>query len=107
MKRTDHIAKIYIVPSLKKGGFKKRRLAWNRSRGKFIDVINVQKSRWNEPDDESFTINVGVVVPEFREIIWDEPYKGFAKEPEGVIRFRLGAKFPGPDSRHLVGFKNG
>lgn len=90
MRRTDKLAKVYIVPSLKKGGFKKRRLAWNRIRGEFIDVINVQKNRWNEPDDESFTINIGVVVPEFMEIIWDKPYKEFAKHPDGVINFRSG-----------------
>lgn len=90
MKRTDKLAKVYIVPSLKKDRFKKRNLSWNRNRGEFIDVINVQKSRWNEPDDERFTINIGVVVPEFEEIIWDKPYKEFAKVPDGVFQFRSG-----------------
>ena len=98
MKRVDNLAKVYIAPLLKKSGFKKRNLSWNRNRGKFIDVISVQKSRSNMPDNERFVIGAGVFVPEYEKIVWNRALKGFANEASCVIRLRLN-DFADPSGR--------
>ena len=84
------LIKGYMVPELKPSGFKKKGLSWNRSRNSFIDVVNIQKYRTGAFDNEKFTLNIGIFVPVFYEIIWGAPYKGFIKEEDCFIRFRLG-----------------
>ncbi|WHI49784.1 DUF4304 domain-containing protein [Microbulbifer sp. MLAF003] len=91
MNRIENLAKGYLTPSLKKSGFKKKKLSWNRNRGSFIDVIEIQESKGSVHGCERFTINIGVFIPSFYELVWNEPYKGFVKEVDCVVRFRLGA----------------
>ena len=44
---------------LKPLGFKKHGLAWQRTSGKFIDLVDIQASQF----DRVFTINLGVALP--------------------------------------------
>lgn len=50
--------KLFISPILKKYGFKKQGLKWNRTVGDVIQVIDIQK---HHLDQLYFTINVGVL----------------------------------------------
>jgi hypothetical protein len=90
MNRLDRLAKEYLTPVLKINGFKKKKLSWNRVRGLFVDIVDIQELPGSTEDNERFVLNVGVFVPDFYETVWGEPYKGFAKEVDAVYRVRLG-----------------
>ncbi|QSX30355.1 DUF4304 domain-containing protein [Shewanella cyperi] len=49
---------LFISPILKKYGFKKQGLKWNRTVGDVIQVIDIQKQKYGQLH---FTINVGVL----------------------------------------------
>jgi len=89
MDQIDLIGRDMIAPSLKSMGFRKNRLSWNRDQGMIVHVVNVQRSRWNTSAKQSFTVNLGVFVKEFEEIIWGNTPSGFVKEPQCVVRVRL------------------
>lgn len=91
MKRIDNLIKGHLSPLLKKNGFKKKKHLWNRNRGSFVDVIDVQEAKGSTAFSERLTLNIGVFVPGFYEAVWDEAVKGFAQEADCVVRFRLGA----------------
>lgn len=91
MKRIDNLIKGHLSPLLKKNGFKKKKNLWNRNRGSFVDVIDVQEAKGSTASSERLTLNIGVFVPELYEAVWDKPTQGFAQEADCVVRFRLGA----------------
>jgi hypothetical protein len=74
---------------LKKNGFKKKKNAWNRERGDLTDIIEIDELRGSTQDNERFVLNVGLFVPSFFEIVWNEKHKGFAQDADAVIRLRL------------------
>ena len=86
----DHLKLLvsdYIAPLLKKEGFTKHGLVWNRKRDSGVAVFDVQVSEW---DTNSFTFNLGVAVFEVWNIIWDTPATKIIKEADCFPRFRIG-----------------
>jgi len=103
MKRIDELAKEHVGPLLKKNGFRKKRLSWNRARGPFVDIIDIQELPGSTRDNERFVLNVGVFIPDFYEAVWGKPYKGFAQEADAVFRVRLGGLLEGEFSGRVNG----
>ena len=101
MNRIDKLAKEYVAPLLKKNGFKKKKLSWNRARGSFVDIIDIQELPGSTEDNERFVINIGVFIPEFHELLWGQPYKGFADEAAAVFRSRLNDLLKGEFSERI------
>jgi hypothetical protein len=89
MKRIDNIAKEFLAPLLKKNGFKKKKLAWNRSRNDFIDIIEIDELRGSTFDNERFVINISVFVPYFFKIIFNDEHKNFVQDADALLRLRL------------------
>ncbi len=90
MNKLDKIITDSIHPLLKSVGFRKKDRRCNRIRGKFIDVIQIQESTYRFKYCVNFTVNLGVFVPEFWEIIWGRSFSGFANEADCSIGNRLG-----------------
>lgn len=61
------IIKETVAPGLKKLGFKKSNLIFNRTVNSIVQIIRVQKSQWNHPDRLAFTVNYGF----FNDIIFE------------------------------------
>jgi Domain of unknown function (DUF4304) len=72
---------------LKPLGFRKRRHAWNRDVGEFVDVVHFQVSKGLE----SFWVNLGVVDRRARELTWPDRGLSFFGDAECTIRRRLDA----------------
>jgi len=75
-------------------GFRKKANNFYRFKDGVGHHINVQKSRWSDKYQISFTINTGVFIPE----LWDQHYNYFSKpthpdfptESECELRRRIG-----------------
>ena len=89
MKRIDNIANGFVAPLLKENRFKKKKLAWNRVRKNFIDVIEIDELRGSTTGNERFVINVAVFVPAFFKITWDQEPKNFVQDADALLRLRL------------------
>jgi len=59
-KLIDELIKDYLAPVLKNNGFRKSGLNFWRDNVNVIDVLNIQKSQWNDAWEASFYINLGV-----------------------------------------------
>lgn len=71
--------------------FTRRARTWNRERSGFVDVVNIQASRWNESGKvEDLTINAGVFVPAVFELCWGKAAPAFVKEEDCTVRARIG-----------------
>ncbi len=70
---------------LKPLGFKKHGLAWQRTSGKFIDLVDIQASQF----DRVFTINLGVALPSVRDRVFNTGVK-ISSAASGTIETRLG-----------------
>ncbi len=101
MSRIDKLAKEHVAPLLKKNGFKKKKLSWNRARGSFVDIIDIQELPGSTEDNERFVLNVGVFIPAYYETVWGQPYKGFAQEADAIFRTRLGDLLEGEFSERI------
>jgi hypothetical protein len=49
-----------LVPALKELSYRKNGLTFIRKVNDVCHVLNVRKSKWNQDDCSSFTINIGV-----------------------------------------------
>lgn len=54
--------KTYLKPILKQYGYLTTAQTWYKNKGSFFLVINLQNSQWNQADEVSFCLNVGVAV---------------------------------------------
>lgn len=61
--QTDFI-KTYLKPTLKEHGYKTSRQTWWKNMGDFFIVINLQNSQWNNKEELSFCLNIGVALTE-------------------------------------------
>ena len=80
----------YVQPLLSGHGFGVRKHTWNRRRGDFIDIVGVQKSRWNDAQREDFTINVGIWSDSVWRLYEDRPSPPFIEEQHCLVAFRVG-----------------
>lgn len=58
---------------LKPLGFRKAARVLHRTRGHLLDVVEFQVSKLSDPNELSFTINVGVLVDGFYEFLFNSP----------------------------------
>lgn len=80
-----------LASFFKARGFTRRAGTWNRKRSGFVDVVNIQASRWNESGKlEDLTINAGVLMPAVFELCWGKPAPAFVKEEDCTVRARIG-----------------
>lgn len=91
-----------LAPLLKEDGFKKRGRTFNRTSSEgLVSVVNFQMGKFDPPGTTfipglrenlygSFTINLGIFVPEVYRTLFDSDVKGFVLEYHCCIRSRLG-----------------
>ena len=80
-----------LAPFLRKRGFRRKGLVWNQTSSGFVDVIEIQASRWNDAVRESFTLNFGVLSREVFQACWGRTAPTFVPEVECTVRSRVGA----------------
>jgi hypothetical protein len=67
-------------------GFARKGLIWNRGGGPYIDVVDLQLSKF----DRKVTVNLGVLDRNVYRQCWGEDPPEFAREEDCVVRTRLG-----------------
>jgi hypothetical protein len=78
---------------LKPLGFKKKVNNFYLQLDTIGQIINVQKSAWGNKDSISFTINIGIFVPEYWLAFYNKSDKGlpdYPTQPECLIKKRIG-----------------
>ncbi|PCI35982.1 MAG: hypothetical protein COB53_10535 [Elusimicrobia bacterium] len=83
------IVKESLAPKLKELGFKRRGRAWNRVTENFVQVIDVQSSRYPGYFSGSFTINLGIFSPKIYELRYDEKPPAFISSIQQLISIRV------------------
>lgn len=78
-----------LDPGLEAAGFQRKRRTWNRLRMGFVDVVDVQTVP-RKLGPNTFTMNVGVLVPDLYELVHGRTPPRFAEDPECVVRVRVG-----------------
>lgn len=71
---------------LKPQGFIRKGLIWNRSDGRYTDVIDFQISRF----DSKVTVNLGILDRDVYRKCWSEEASKFVEEVDCTVRKRLG-----------------
>jgi len=84
-----------ITPYLRGLRFRKSYLTWNRDKAGFTQVVNLQISRFVNPETIRFTINLGVFYPPVFEAVWGKRVPRFPKEHECCLRVRVGSVIQG------------
>lgn len=84
------LIQLYIAPFLKRLGFRKKGMTWNREVNGIVHVIDIQSRRQRVDGSESFTINIGIFVNELWLLFWNKDVPLFVKEENCYPRFRLG-----------------
>jgi len=70
---------------LRERGFLKDKRTWNRPKGKFVQVLDIQVS---EKTITAVTLNAGVLHTEVSEICWGKLTPRFVREPDCTVRWR-------------------
>lgn len=86
----DNLIKEVIAPILKENGFKKKASNFYKPSHDLIQVVNVQKSKWNSKDNISFTFNIGFFSPVIFLEIWDRPIPDVPKNYDCFMHLRPG-----------------
>ncbi len=87
------IAKTLNEQLLKNAGYKKSGLTWLCG-APWTRVINLQVGKWNTPDEGTFTINLGLFIPELHAATESTPVTGSIKEYDCDVRRRIGELMP-------------
>jgi hypothetical protein len=93
----DEILKNLVFPFFKELGFKKNGNGFNKKIGEITQVVNIQKSRWNNKDNVSFTFNIGFFSAEIYIDFWNKGIPKFIKDYDCQITYRLGQLTKGSD----------
>lgn len=93
----DEILKNLVFPFFKELGFKKNGNGFNKKTGEITQVVNIQKSRWNNKDNVSFTFNIGFFSTEIYIDFWNKGIPKFIKDYDCQITYRLGQLTKGSD----------
>ena len=89
----NDLIKEHVAPLLKRHGFKKKDMTWNKSVNGFTQVINFQVSTYSDDQEESFTINLGLFSPEVWKVCWQKEPPKFIKEDDCFPRIRASQLF--------------
>jgi hypothetical protein len=87
----------HIAPYLKALGFKKKAANFWRENDDWVDLVNLQKSQWNNANEAQFTLNLGIYWRDVQTEIKREAKSMPPKELECTVFERLGALFIGND----------
>jgi hypothetical protein len=79
-----------IVSFMKKSKFSRKNRVWNRKRGLFIDVVEIDLSKSSCSEFVRCTINSGIYFDPINEIVFGEKTKPFAREVSCPVRIRAG-----------------
>lgn len=86
-----------VYPFFKRLGFRRQGMTFNRVANDIVQVVQIQKSRWNTGERVSFAVNVGF----FDETLHRDYGRGeipkFIKDTNCLFRFRLGQAIDGQD----------
>ncbi len=87
------IAKTMDAELLKNAGYKKSGLTWLCD-APWTRIINLQVGKWNTPAEGTFTINLGLFIPELHAATESTPVTGSIKEYDCDVRRRIGELMP-------------
>jgi hypothetical protein len=62
-RRLEEIVKGSLTPLLRSRGFRKEGSVYRLQRDSMTWLVDLQKSRWNDPQEAQFTLNGGVYIP--------------------------------------------
>jgi hypothetical protein len=80
----------FLSPLLKRHGFKRKSLTWNRASGDIVHVIDAQVSRFSGPDRVDLTVNVGIWARPLWIIYSAKETPSFVREHDCWPCFRIG-----------------
>ena len=95
--KIDELLRSDIAPFMKTQSFRRKGRHFWREHGRVIDVLNLQKSQWNDGREARFCINLGLVWPEVQAGI---PGRFVSNPPSAdncTVRLRLGHLLTGKD----------
>lgn len=78
---------------LKELRYRKTRLTWVGT-GRWVQVINIQLSRWNDAGNAQFTVNLGLFIEPLHTASGARPVSKNLKEYECYVRERIGELMP-------------
>lgn len=84
-----HVASELNRRVLKPKGFRKAAMTWVRG-SPWVQIINIQSGKWNTPSEGTFTLNLGLYVPELHAATEAWPVSGSVKEYDCDVRRRIG-----------------
>jgi hypothetical protein len=82
----DELVKVKIKPMLKKHCFFCKDKVWNRKRGNFIDVVEINFSKSTTSDFVRFTVTCGIYIDEVNELIWGKKKRNSIREYCCLVR---------------------
>jgi hypothetical protein len=88
-----------VTPVLKAHGFDRRGNTYDRARNGRRELINIQPNKWNNRYGGSFTMNLGIFIPDVDVIMSLYPLTEPPQEADCQLRCRIGAV--GRDGRPL------
>ena len=81
-KLIDELLQVHLAPFMKAAGFRKSGAYFWRDSGQVIDVLDLQKSQWNNSREASFYVNLHVYWKDFQEAV-GRPFKSkFPRMPD-------------------------
>lgn len=89
----DEIVRQGVAPFMKELGFSKKGNTWWQSYERVIEVIDIQKDRFNDGFVARFTVNLGLYWPEVQKAIAQEARSFPPKTPDCTVSERLGLLF--------------
>ena len=98
----DEILRLIIQPFFKELGFKKNGNGFNNKTNEIIQVVNFQKSKWNNNEKIEFAINVGF----FSSYLNEKEVPKFLREYDCQIRFRIGMLIKNYDYWYCLSFED-
>jgi Domain of unknown function (DUF4304) len=88
--RVKDVLQQSLTVALKDRGFKKSGALYTHEAGNVTRMVEVQRSRWNDQDEVSFTLNCGIHVPGVTSIFRGNPEPKRPKMADCCISVRVG-----------------
>lgn len=88
--RIDGVLKAGLTPALRARGFRKERALYIAELGEVSWLVDIQKSRLNDPSEAQFTVNGGVYVPGVVSGYLRRPDPKTPKMPDCCLSVRIG-----------------
>ena len=89
-KRIDALVSLELASRLKAAGYRKKGRSFWTVREDHTRVVNVQASRWNQGEEGTLAVNLGVFFPALAKLMDQPDVEGVPKEYQCTLRRRLG-----------------